>query len=565
MKTLRNYQDIAVKEVWAALKASDEPTLLMASVGAGKSLMIAEILRVMDKAGKRALCLVNNAELVRSNAETLKGQGVESSIYCASLGKKEHDKNIVFGMPVSVLNAIRKKDALSEIPFNLIVVDEAHAINYTNDKSAFMRILRHFKTLYPSMRVLGATGTNYRFKGSQIVGDNCLFRSQVGNVTTDKLIRDGYLVEPFFEVEQELVLDFKSLQPEKTGMFNQKKLAEALDKDSRKTKLICEQLVHVMREKKRFGCFVFATHIKHAQEILSYLPEGEAAIIIGDTPQEERERILNKARYGEIKYLVNISILTVGVDVPPFDTIAFLRPTESLVLMVQMLGRALRLAPRKKNALVLDFAGNIERHGDWDDPMINKAVKALAEEQERPIKCPACMTMNSIYARRCIGVKTYDTGNQRCEYYFSFIECPGCGVQNDKAARHCRKCSVELKDVNEKLAIMENGLQELFVNKVSYSLTGTETNFSVRALFYCTNFKGQQEMVFAMYQPCASDKSHRYFYGSFIKSVYSDLRGAFEACRSKEWVKEFIEVMPTPKKIVAVQKVSKLDFKKMIF
>jgi len=189
MKQLRPYQLQAVKECWEALKKDDAPVLLMASVGAGKSLMLSSILLTMQRAGKRALCIVNNAELVRNNCATFNEQGGNSSIYCAALESKDASAPIVFGTPQSILNGINKNvKSIANANFNLIMVDEAHAINYLNHKSGFMRILRHYKQEYPDMRLLGATGTNFRFKGSSIVGHDCIFKSQVGNITTEDLI-----------------------------------------------------------------------------------------------------------------------------------------------------------------------------------------------------------------------------------------------------------------------------------------------------------------------------------------------------------------------------------------
>ena len=85
MRKLRPYQEKAVAECWECLKKNDDPVLLMSSVGSGKSLMLANILLTMQQAGKRALCLVNNAELVRNNCATLIDEGGKASIYCASL------------------------------------------------------------------------------------------------------------------------------------------------------------------------------------------------------------------------------------------------------------------------------------------------------------------------------------------------------------------------------------------------------------------------------------------------------------------------------------------------
>ena len=224
MKLLRPYQIAAVKECWVALRENDEPVLLMASVGAGKSLMLASILLSMQKAGKRALCLVNNAELVRSNCAAFIDEGGSASIYCAALGFKDATEPIVFGTPVSVLNGVNKNDGIARIKFNIIVVDEAHAINYLNHRSSFMRVLRHYKINYPETRLLGATGTNFRYKGTNIVGQDCLFKKQVGNITTEWLIQERYLVEPHFEIDKNLVIDFSRVKIKKNGQFDSKQL-----------------------------------------------------------------------------------------------------------------------------------------------------------------------------------------------------------------------------------------------------------------------------------------------------------------------------------------------------
>lgn len=542
-KQLRPYQSKAVKECWQALKANDQPVLLMASVGAGKSLMIAHILLTMQKHGKRALCLVNNAELVRNNHATLIDEGGKASIYCAALGEKDSSAPIVFGTPQSVLNGIKKNEAISAIQFNLIVVDEAHAINYNNHSSCFIRILRHYKQEYPSMRLLGATGTDFRFKGATIVGPKCLFKSKVGNITTSQLIKDGYLIEPRFEIDDELIIDFSKVRI-KNGQFDKKDLAKVIEENERLTKLICAQIVHVMNSQNRFGCFLFATTRKHAQEILSYLPLGKSAIILGDTPQDERTQILDKARRGEIKYLVNISIISVGVDIPPFDTLAYLRPTESLVLLVQTMGRALRLSPKteKTEALILDFAGNIERHRDWDDPILLEAVaQTLDEDKEYVIECPQCSTTNTETARRCIGYEN----NARCDYFFEFKDCKQCETQNDIASRYCRNCEAELIDPNAKLSLAINDeVVEVDVFEARYGVTGTESSFTIHAA-YQTSIN---ETVYEYYRP-TSQKAKNVLYGQFIRKHCDKSSEWYMHLDKKHKMEEMLKVINSPIKL----------------
>lgn len=552
MKQLRPYQVQAVNECWDALKKNDEPVLLMASVGAGKSLMLANILLTLQKAGKRALCLVNNAELVRNNCETLIEEGGNASIYCAALSSKDASAPIVFGTPQSILNGITKNETIGKIPFNIIVVDEAHAINFTNHRSCFMRILRHYKTEYPGMRLLGATGTNFRFKGSAIVGDDCLFKTQTGNITTERLIAEGYLIEPHFEINKDLVLDFSQVRIKKNGQFDQQELEEVIDRSARLTELICKQVVHVMETQNRFGVFLFATTKKHAYEILSHLPVAESAIILGETPQEERTRILDAARKGHIKYLVNIAIISVGVDIPAYDTLAYMRPTESLVLLVQTMGRVLRLAPwaNKTQALVMDFAGNIERHQDWDNPTLVKAIgQTIDKDKPLVIVCPACQQLNTEAARRCIGV----TNEKRCEYFFEFKDCvnPMCDVQNDLTARHCRACATELIDPNAKLNMdsIITQTKECDVVRATYSVQDITNGVRLSAQYECLDGTGDKLCVSESYFS-SSDRAKRVFYGQFVKKHCPEPGKWFTGLVSRKRMDLMIQNLKTPERLV---------------
>lgn len=512
---MRDYQRNAVTECWKLLKKNDEPVLMMASVGSGKSLMISDILLSIQKNGKKALCIVNNAELVRNNCETFIDYGGEATIYCAALKCRDSSGSVVFGTPKTIISGIDKNEKIASVKFNIIIVDEAHNINFSASGSCFLRIFSHYKREYPEMRLLGATGTNFRFRGAAIVGSACLFKSQCGNITTEKLIKEGFLIDPVFEVDKKLIIDFSKVEVKRNGLFDQKQLNEVIDKNTRLTELICRQIVHIVKENKRFGVFIFATSKKHAYEILTHLPKNESGLILGDTPQEDRIRILNEARTGKIRYLVNISIISVGVDVPAFDTVAYLRPTESLVLLVQTIGRVLRLSPgtNKLDALVLDFAGNIERHKDWDNPILLKAVNQTIEK-DRPlvIICPDCKKLNTEFARRCTGI----IDEKRCDYYFEFKECPSCSIKNDIASRECRICHSEIIDPNKKLKSLKVNSKEVDVIEATYGISGTQKGFRVNCLYKCKDSNGKTGNIYEHYSP-VSEKARMVFYGQFVK------------------------------------------------
>lgn len=132
-----------------------------------------------------------------------------------------------------------------------------------------------------------------------------------------------------------------------------------------------------------------------------------AETVTGDTPAPERDGILNAFKAGRLRCVTNANVLTTGFDAPGTDLIALLRPTKSVGLYVQMVGRGTRLAEGKDDCLVLDFAGNTARHGPIDT--VDGRKKEPAEDGKAPIKtCPECKTINHASARHCI----------ECDYEF---------------------------------------------------------------------------------------------------------------------------------------------------
>lgn len=506
-KILRPYQLEALTNLRKRLKETTNPLLVNASVGSGKSLIIAELLLVIEKAGWKALCLTMNSTLIKQNHETYELQGGNPGIYCAALKEKNITKPIIFGSPNSILKGIKSKKAIADIRFNLIVVDEAHNISPTDRNSMYQCVLNHYGMQAQfnnySFRVVGLTGTPYRGKGIHIVGDKQYFKEEVCSISTGWLIEQKYLTPPYFGHKHVDGIDFSKVRVDKMGKFKHKELEEVVKNNLRLTG-------EIMLELQRLTCrgiFIFASTIQHCEECLKSLPSEQSAMITGDTPHEQRKEILQKANDGIIKYLVNVNCLCVGIDIPAFDVCAWLRPTESLVLYTQGIGRVLRLYPGKSRALILDYAGNLERHGDIDNPIINSAIQPTDDDSEEfEIPCYDCATLNKVTARRCIGV----LDKKRCEHYFEFKPCPECEVQNDITSRHCRSCKIELVDPNKKLNKQGVEVQEFIVMEGLYWVSNeTSPVINVR-------YKTNKQDVFEKFYT-NSEKAKNVCYAKFIR------------------------------------------------
>ena len=457
-KELRDYQKEAVQIVLNRLKSSTEPVLIDASVGAGKSLIAASILLVMERAGYRSLCLTLNSTLINQNYNTYQAQGGDSGIYCSSLNSKESEKLVIFASANSVTQAIKNEKDISRKPFQLIIVDESQNISHA-PSSMYQRIFKHYAHLSlvhnSKFRIIGMTGTPYRGKSIPIYGENEIFKRRDVHIPMSWLIENKFLAKPQFGLNTTESFNFSHLNVNSMGKYNGKELQKVVDYQERLTAEIMRDVVATVRNGRQ-GAFIFCSTIPHCFEALKALPPDESRIVIGDTPHEERKQIMEDAHNGKVNYLISVSCLLAGVDQPRFDVACFCRPTESLTLYIQAIGRVLRLHPTKTNgALVLDHAGNAQRFQDIDDPIINEALQPKEENQnEYIIPCLTCQekgikTLNTIGARRCHAVHD----GVRCPHYFEWKDCPACSRPNDLTARTCGHCSAELIDPNAKLSL----------------------------------------------------------------------------------------------------------------
>lgn len=443
-------------------RASNEPAFVSASVGAGKTINIGFMAKhVVDKGGK-VLVLARQGELIEQNANDAWAIGVKTSIFSASLGKKSTVFNCVMGTEGTVANHLL--DVFSNWLPDCILIDECHHVDWQDaclaePETQYGKIIAHFLMLKPKLRVIGYTGSPYR--GCEtILGD--FWKKQLYDIGTMQLISMGFLVPPKFGFGDEDhhydLSEFKPTGGDGAHDFTAKEMAamgRKLTKELSMTQQIMEQVKQISAD--RNGVLITCASKKHCQQVADCLPPGTWGIITDDTSTKNRRDILNKAKTGEIKYVIQISCLSTGVNVPNWDVLVILRKIGSLTLLIQLTGRVLRQLKDehiakgmvKNDALVLDFTDTFESMGDiYDDPIVNQAIASKKSTRDEMIECPACETLNSKFARRCSGVS--DKGD-RCEHFWVFSECKSCGTKNDTTAKDCRNCGAVMIDPNAKL------------------------------------------------------------------------------------------------------------------
>lgn len=458
----RDYQQESADKALTYMRKTHDPGVLVLTTAAGKSIVVSIIAHVVQKAGKRVLCLAPNADLITQNAEKYRAIGEHCSLFSASLNKKHTGHPVVFATPLSVVNSL---DHFND-EYALIIIDEAQGVS-DEDETAYQQIISHIKARNPRVRVLGLTATPMRGK-TKLVGPERTFKEIIHELPHHELSKLGWVV-PYKLGHTQEHYELSKINVQSNGKFKQSDIDEATLNKERLTRAIIADVDKIMRADGRKCAMVFASSIKHGEEILSYLPDGEAFLVTGKTAKGLRRGTLEEARQGDWRFLVTVTALGTGTDVPVCDTVVFLRATESIGLLLQFMGRGCRLYDKawklppgelnwtheayqgKLDCLVLDYAENIERFNLDDDLTITGLVDAKNKQDDDDeffeIDCPDCNTANRHTAQRCVGVND----GVRCEYRFIFKECGECQAQNSPSARHCYKCDAELIDPNNKL------------------------------------------------------------------------------------------------------------------
>jgi DNA repair protein RadD len=491
----RHYQISACAAGVDWIKNTIDPGCIMAPTGAGKALLCAmlalEYLSLCQGKNK-VLILVPSATLVKQNYKTfLDYSGLPCSKFSASAGEKCLRHSVVIGTPQTVINSI---DSFKG--FGFVIIDESHETTPT-----IKSIIESLREKNQYLRVIGCSATPFRlgqgyiYKNHYLKGklsetqcsDSSYYHSLIYEISARMLIDEGYLTMPVFD-HAEISYDTSCLTLNKMGNFDSESVQQAF---AGKGRLTSDIVADVVEKSVNRNCVLwFAATIQHAHEIAESLPISLTRVVTGETPKKELERVLDEFRRGLVRHVINVSMLHRGFDAPNIDTIAVLRATESAALYLQIIGRGLRLDESKNECLILDYAGNVERHaphGDIFDPEIT-APRSSGGEKDLEVECPLCLGKNMFaarpneegykitkngyfadlqgieiegefgpipahYGRRC-KCETIAAGlHTQCTYRWTFKPCPVCEVDNDIGARYCCECKAELIDPNEKLRI----------------------------------------------------------------------------------------------------------------
>lgn len=498
---LRSYQTEAVLAAAARIRKTIEPLLITLPTGAGKSWVIAALASVAQSMAaassgkkKKVLVLAHSKELVHQNYLKMVEAGYNATLYAAGLNQRDGSGDIVFGSRQSVINAV---DSFTEndYEFTAVFVDEAHSMPRQTRE-----IIDKLRVINPNLRVIGLTATPYSlgkgyifardaFRGlpelREVYTRDPYFAERVYDKCPHELIDEGYLCPPVLGSISD-GYNTAELERSSTGKFTEASSnAVFVDGQSNLTKSIVLEVM--VKGKDRDGVMFFAQNREHARQILSFLPQDEAALIDSGTNSKDRDAWITCFKQGELKYLVTVAALAIGFDAPTVSLIAVLRHTESQAFFQQIIGRGLRLSPEtgKRDCLILDYAQNLASDGDLFTPVVELGLPGDAPDIPLlEVVCPGCDGENVFQKAKWpdgagmtptgflfweddqklwtgkdnqpiaghLGVQCnhlLETGGvedrlSRCSYTWGAVMCPQCEQRNSHRKDFCTRCEFPL-------------------------------------------------------------------------------------------------------------------------
>jgi DNA repair protein RadD len=356
--TLRPYQTGAVN---AAVKFLKNPyrynAIEVLPTGSGKSLVIAATAKALDAP---VLIFQPTKEILEQNYAKYLSYGYHAGVYSASVGRKDISK-----VTFATIGSVKSKAELFQ-NFRYIIIDECHFVNPKQGMySTFLKQVEGAK-------VLGLTATPYRLVTDGFGGSILKFLTRtrprvfmdlIYHVQNSQLFREGYLAKLKYTNPYGNLFDRSQLKLNTTGADYTDESVKRYYRSSN----FQDRLVDTIREtaNRRKNVLVFTRFVEEAQYLVSKVPYS--AIVTAESSKKEREYIIEGFRNGKIRTVCNVGVLTTGFDYPELETIVIARPTMSLALYYQMIGRGIRPHPLKEYTEVIDMCRNGELFGKVED------------------------------------------------------------------------------------------------------------------------------------------------------------------------------------------------------
>lgn len=351
--------------------------LVVAATGTGKTVISAFDFRsyYRKKPDARLLFVAHREEILKQARDTFRAILRDSSfgeLWVSGI-EPQHYRHLF--VSVQTLNNRLRSLRLTPDYYDFIIIDEVHHIA----AESYRPILNHF---LPKI-LLGLTATPERHDGSDILGDFC------GTIAAELRLTDainkGYLC-PFQYFGIEDTVDISGVKWER-GRYLPSELSRIYTANDERVKHIVRNMQEIIGDLTKINCLGFCVSQDHAEYMArKFLLKGIKAAVLTSKNSEERTVLRQQLQRGDINVLFVVDIFNEGIDIPEIDTVLFLRPTESLTIFLQQLGRGLRLSEGKECLTVLDFVGNSRPEYDFSSKfraMVGKSHISIKDEIEQ--------------------------------------------------------------------------------------------------------------------------------------------------------------------------------------
>lgn len=415
-QALRPYQLNSLAMLKDNLRAGVKAQVLQLAVGGGKTSIASAVMQGAYAKGNRAFFIVDSLELVDQAAARFIADGLPVGVIQGNHEMTDYSKHI----QVATIQTLRKRwqyihDKLKPA---VLVIDECHVLHAAHEE-----IIGECKK--KGIPVIGLSATPFR------KGLGKTFEKLVVGATTATLTDGGYLVPAICYAP--FVPDLKGVKTNSSGDWIDDALAELMgDAD-----IVGDVVENWLRLAEGRQTIVFAANVAHSRLLNDafQLRGIKSAHIDGyERDTEVRTGIINDFRAGKINVLCNVAVLTKGFDAPDTSCIVMARPTKSLMMHIQCIGRGLRTAPGKQNCIVIDHAGNCLRNGlptadlpnELDDGNSSRNLDRKEREKKAPIESPC----------------------KRCGHVSVKHKCPLCGFAAE-ARKDVEVINGELYEITE--------------------------------------------------------------------------------------------------------------------
>ena len=420
MLSLRDYQQTGVEQIRLAYKNGFRAPLYVLPTGGGKTVVFSYISTSTVQRGKNVLILVHRIELLKQTIQKLSGFGIQAGAI-----SPKFTPNFVAQVQVAMVQTMQNRTRFYP-HFDLIIIDEAHHVA----ADTYMNIIN----AYPNAYQLGVTGTPIRSDGKGLgIDSGGIFDILISGPTVQELIDRDFLVEPVIYASSNSI-DFSGLKRGRHGDFTQKGMESVMDKPY----IVGNCVDHYRSISNGDPGVAFCVSRKAAENVAAEFRSAgyKSKSVDGTTDYLDRIRILNGLADGSIDVVTSCDVISEGTDIPAIAVAMLLRPTASLGLYIQQVGRALRPSKGKDCAVILDHVGNVIRHGlpeeerEWSLDGKKPKTKTESIKDEDDVSVHQCENCYRVFLAK-------------------LKECPGCGHERKIKTRELEQVEGTLEKMSK--------------------------------------------------------------------------------------------------------------------